>query len=145
MWKEKRLHTSNSHFETPPVILFYYHCNYLFQFNRFLWRPEHESTQTEVRISHGRCSSVTQEKGLLLALFDQKYSKNNNNLKISQLKNSCILMFKCIRFIPVMQSWIFQQPLLQSSVSHVPSDMMIWCSINISYYYYHQCWKYCTA
>ncbi len=41
----------------------------------------------------------------------------------------------------------FQQPLLQSSVSHDPSgiipNMLIWCSRKK--YCYYQCWKCCTA
>jgi len=33
----------------------------------------------------------------------------------------------------------FQYHLLQSSVSHDPSETLIWCSRNI--YYHYQCWK----
>ncbi len=46
------------------VILKKFHSvNFLLCFNGFLWRPENESIQTEVRIRHG-AAHVTQEKGL---------------------------------------------------------------------------------
>ncbi len=51
-----------------------------------------------------------------LYLFDQKYKK----------------YCKILQFIPMLQSWIYQQ-LFQSSVSHDPSEIILicWFIINV--------------
>ncbi len=92
-----------------------------------------------------KCFLNVFERSLLcsvrLHLCDQKYSKNSNVLKYCHLKNFsnnffCNLFLvmvnkKCSAIVtPVFRvKWSFR--------NH--SNMVIWCSRNISYYY--KCWK----
>ncbi len=66
-------------------------------------------------------------------LFDHKYNKSSNYYNLNEL---------LLEFIPVMQSWIFSiiTPVIRVTwPCRNDSNMLIWCSRNISDYY--QCWK----
>jgi len=67
-------------------------------------------------------------------LFNQKYIKNYNIVEKVQLQVFCFSILKRIVFLWCKAE--FSVLFIQSSVSHDPSNMMIWCSRNISY----QCW-----